>query len=54
VVAAPSSPVTEALGPRATLGVSGLATILLGIIAAAVLLARRRVTGRPPAGPRPA
>jgi MFS family permease len=47
-------PVTEALGPRTTLGASGLATILLGIIAAAVVLARRRVTGRPPAGPRPA
>jgi MFS family permease len=35
-------PVTTALGPRATLGGSGLATILLGVVACILLLARRR------------
>jgi len=35
-------PLTTALGPRATLGGSGLATVMLGNIACALLLARRR------------
>jgi MFS family permease len=35
-------PLTAALGPRATLGGSGLATVLLGAIACVLLLARRR------------
>jgi predicted MFS family arabinose efflux permease len=35
-------PLTATLGPRATLGGSGLATVALGAIAACVLLARRR------------
>ena len=34
-------PLTTALGPRATLGGSGLATVLLGAVAAVLLLARR-------------
>lgn len=33
-------PVTTALGPRATLGGSGLATVLLGVVACVLLLAR--------------
>ena len=39
-------PITTLLGPGTTLGVSGLATILLGVIAAAVALAHRRRSGR--------
>ena len=35
-------PLTTALGPRATLGGSGLATIALGAVACMLLLARRR------------
>jgi predicted MFS family arabinose efflux permease len=35
-------PLTTALGPRATLGGSGLATVLLGAVACVLLLARRR------------
>ncbi|WP_220040066.1 hypothetical protein [Nonomuraea aridisoli] len=35
-------PLTAALGARATLGGSGLATVALGAVACAVLLARRR------------
>jgi predicted MFS family arabinose efflux permease len=35
-------PLTTALGPRATLGGSGLATVVLGSVAGAVLLVRRR------------
>jgi len=35
-------PLTTALGPRATLGASGLATVALGAVACALLLARRR------------
>ena len=40
-------PLTNALGPRATLGGSGLATVVLGAVAAVLLLLRRRerVTG---------
>jgi predicted MFS family arabinose efflux permease len=34
-------PLTTALGPKATLGASGLATISLGVIACALLLARK-------------
>jgi MFS family permease len=37
-------PLTTALGPRATLGGSGLATVVLGVIARAFLLARRRTS----------
>jgi predicted MFS family arabinose efflux permease len=37
-------PLTAALGPRATLGASGLATVALGVVATALLLARRRKT----------
>jgi hypothetical protein len=33
---------TTALGPRATLGGSGLATVVLGTVACVLLLARRR------------
>jgi MFS family permease len=35
-------PLTTALGPRATLAGSGLATVVLGAVASALLLARRR------------
>ncbi len=35
-------PLTTALGPRATLGGSGLATAALGAVACVLLLARRR------------
>lgn len=35
-------PLTTALGPRATLGGSGLATVVLGTVACALLVARRR------------
>lgn len=35
-------PLTTALGPRATLGGSGLATVVLGVVAGGLLLARRR------------
>jgi hypothetical protein len=35
-------PLTAALGPRATLGGSGLATVVLGAVACVLLLARRR------------
>lgn len=35
-------PLTTALGPRATLGGSGLATVVLGVVACVLLLARRR------------
>jgi MFS family permease len=35
-------PLTTALGPRATLGGSGLATVALGVVACVLLLARRR------------
>ncbi|WP_344217233.1 MFS transporter [Kribbella sancticallisti] len=35
-------PLTTALGPRATLGGSGLATVVLGAVACVLLLARRR------------
>jgi hypothetical protein len=35
-------PLTAALGPRATLGGSGLATVALGAVACVLLLARRR------------
>jgi hypothetical protein len=34
-------PLTSALGPRMTLGGSGLATVVLGAIACLLLLARR-------------
>ena len=37
-------PLTTALGPRATLGGSGLATVILGASACVVLLARRQAT----------
>ena len=37
-------PLTAVLGPRATLGASGLATVVLGLVAGALLLARRRKT----------
>ena len=37
-------PLSTALGPRATLGGSGLATVVLGVIAGAFLLARRRTS----------
>ena len=37
-------PLTTVLGPRATLGASGLATVTLGALACALLLARRSVT----------
>jgi MFS family permease len=37
-------PLTAVLGPRATLGASGLATVVLGVVASALLLARRRKT----------
>ncbi len=45
-------PLTTTLGPRATLGASGLATVTLGAIACALLLAREarapsRIRGRP-------
>ncbi|MFI7065961.1 MFS transporter [Kribbella sp. NPDC050124] len=45
-------PLTTALGPRGTLGVSGLATVVLGVSACALLLAReaaapRRLSRRP-------
>jgi MFS family permease len=40
--AALGGPLTTALGPRATLGGSGLATVALGAVACVVLLARRR------------
>jgi len=36
-------PLTTALGPRATLAGSGLATVVLGAVACALLLARRRI-----------
>ncbi len=39
--AALGGPLTTALGPRATLGSSGLATVALGALACALLLARR-------------
>ncbi len=35
-------PLTTVLGPRATLGGSGLATVVLGVVACVLLLARRR------------
>jgi hypothetical protein len=35
-------PLATALGPRATLGGSGLATVVLGAVACVLLLARRR------------
>ena len=35
-------PLTAALGPRATLGGSGLGTVVLGAVACVLLLARRR------------
>ena len=35
-------PLTTALGPRATLGGSGLATVVLGVVAGVLLLARHR------------
>jgi MFS family permease len=38
-------PLTTALGPRATLGGSGLATVVLGVVAAILLLVRRRNEG---------
>jgi len=44
-------PLVAAIGPSATLLASGLATVALAGIAAAVLLARRAATSRPP-GPR--
>jgi predicted MFS family arabinose efflux permease len=40
--AALGGPLTTALGPRATLGGSGLATVALGAIACVLLLTRRR------------
>jgi len=39
-------PLTQAVGPRATLCGSGLATVALGVVAAVLLLLRRGVTGR--------
>jgi predicted MFS family arabinose efflux permease len=39
-------PLTAALGPRATLGGSGLATVVLGVVAAALLLTRGRLHPR--------
>jgi predicted MFS family arabinose efflux permease len=43
-------PLTTAFGPRATLGGSGLATVLLGAVACVLLLARRSThTGDAPA-----
>ena len=40
-------PLTTALGPRATIGGSGLATLALGVVVCVVLLARRRsLTGQ--------
>ena len=41
-------PLTTALGPRATLGGSGLATVLLGVVACVLLMARRRTRESPP------
>jgi hypothetical protein len=35
-------PLTTALGPRAALGGSGLATVVLGVVACVLLLGRRR------------
>jgi hypothetical protein len=35
-------PLTTVLGPRATLGGSGLATVALGVVACVLLLVRRR------------
>ncbi|WP_433161881.1 MFS transporter [Kribbella sp. CA-247076] len=43
-------PLTTALGPRATLGASGLATIVLGVVACALLLARATKEAGTPAG----
>ncbi|HZE38912.1 MAG TPA: MFS transporter [Stackebrandtia sp.] len=39
-------PLTAAIGPRLTLGASGLGTVALGVVACVALLARRRATGR--------
>jgi predicted MFS family arabinose efflux permease len=39
-------PLTNGLGARATLGGSGLATVVLGVVAATLLLARRRDVAR--------
>ncbi|MGW0809471.1 MFS transporter [Nonomuraea sp. NPDC002799] len=47
-------PLITALGPRVTLGGSGLATVLLGAVACVLLLARRRRARTPAAPPRPA
>jgi predicted MFS family arabinose efflux permease len=41
-------PLTQAWGAEATLSGSGLATIVLGLVAAALLLVRRAVTAGPP------
>jgi hypothetical protein len=35
-------PLTTALGPRATLGGSGLVTVMLGVVACVLLLARHK------------
>jgi len=47
--AALGGPLTAALGPRTTLGASGLATIVLGVVTAGVLLARAARRRRLPA-----
>jgi MFS family permease len=39
-------PLTHAIGPRATVGGSGLATVALGVVATVVLLSRRAATGQ--------
>jgi predicted MFS family arabinose efflux permease len=50
--AALGGPLTTALGPRATLGGSGLATVALGVVACILLLARRSNQGtREPGAP---
>ncbi|MFE7167992.1 MFS transporter [Streptomyces sp. NPDC057616] len=43
-------PLTAALGPRATIGGSGLATVVLGILACVLLAARRGDRRRTPSG----
>ena len=41
-------PLTTALGPRTTLGGSGLATVVVGAVACGLLLSRRRSTSQAP------
>jgi hypothetical protein len=46
-------PLTTALGPGATLGGSGLATVVLGAVACVLLVARRRIQQAREPGARP-